>query len=78
MTDRVSKKGGAGRWIAIAMAIALLMGPGPGMLLVNDTGSLSVGGIQVPYLYAWGLLWYAVEAALVIAACLFVWRDDDE
>lgn len=60
-------------WIlAFVFIVALLMGPGPGMLLVNRP--VAVCGI--PALYAWGLLWYAVEVAIVVLAYFLVWRDD--
>ena len=61
-------------WILTAVFIAaLLMGPGPGMLLVNRPTAI----LGIPALYAWGLLWYVVEVGVVVLAYLLVWRDDD-
>lgn len=57
-------------WIlAAAFAVAMLMGPGPGMLLVNRPGSF----LGIPQLYAWGLIWYAVEVLIVVLAYTLIW-----
>lgn len=67
MTPEARKKLG---WIlAIIFGIALLMGPGPGLLLVNSPKAI----FGIPALYAWGLLWFVVEVGVVAAAYLFVW-----
>lgn len=61
-------------WIlAIIFAVALLMGPGPGLLLVNTSEAI----FGLPALYAWGLLWYVVEVGVVVAAYLFVWDKNE-
>ncbi|MFT5525830.1 MAG: hypothetical protein ACI9G1_006063 [Pirellulaceae bacterium] len=60
-------------WIlAIAFVIAILMGPGPGMLLVNRP----TAHFGLPDLYVWGLFWYVVEVGIVVLAYFFVWQDD--
>ena len=56
-------------FLAALFVFALIMGPGPGMLLINQPRSF----LGLPQLYAWGLLWYAVEVGIVTAAYLFVW-----
>lgn len=57
-------------WILAAIfGLAMLLGPGPGMLLINEPRSF----LGIPQLYAWGLLWYVVEVAVVVAAYLWVW-----
>jgi membrane protein implicated in regulation of membrane protease activity len=57
-------------WIlATVFVVALLMGPGPGMLLVNRPGEI----LGVPQLYAWGLIWYAVEVVVVLLAYMLIW-----
>lgn len=67
MTPEARKKLG---WIlAIIFAVALLMGPGPGLLLVNQPKAI----LGLPALYVWGLLWFVVEVGVVVAAYLFVW-----
>lgn len=52
----------------------MLLGPGPGMLLINQPRAF----LGIPQLYAWGLLWYAVEVLIVVAAYVWVWpRESD-
>lgn len=66
-------------WVLAAVfAIALFLGSGPGMLLVSRPGGLPIFGLHIPYLYAWGLLWYVVEAGCVAFACVCFWKDDDD
>ena len=60
-------------WVAASIILALLMGPGPGILLVNSAEP--VWGF--PAIYLWGLLWYAVELVTVVYAFLFVWDKND-
>lgn len=69
MTPEARRK--LGWFLAVVFVIALLMGPGPGMLLVNEAKSFH----GIPALYAWGLLWYGVEVTVVVAAFFFVWTD---
>ena len=64
-------------WVlAIIFVVALLMGPGPGLLLVNKPEPT----FGLPTLYVWGLLWYVVEVTVVVLAYFFVWSRsvDDE
>jgi hypothetical protein len=55
---------------------ALLMGPGPGIYLVN--GYAAKGGtiLGMPALYFWAVLWFLVEAAVVLTAYLTIWKKD--
>jgi len=59
-------------------SLALLMGPGPGNLLINpspdDPGARRfIFGL--PAVYAWALLWFSVQAGCVVVAYFFLWRD---
>lgn len=64
----------------VVFGIALFMGPGPGNLLINpdpadpDARRFVFG---LPIVYAWALLWFGVQAACIVAAYFFLWRDDD-
>lgn len=60
--------------LTVVMLVALVMGPGPGVELVNTPEPL----FGIPRIYAWGLLWYVVEAAVVVAAYWLVWPSDDD
>jgi hypothetical protein len=63
-----------GTVLAIVFAAALLMGPGPGILLVNTPQPI----FGLPAIYLWGLFWYAVEVGVVVLAYFFVWSDDED
>ena len=65
--------------VLIALFVfALIMGPGPGLYLIN--GYAAKGGtlLGIPVLYAWAVFWFAVEAGAVITAYRTIWRDDSE
>lgn len=62
-------------WILAAVfALAMIMGTGPGVWLVNEADSI----LGLPLLYAWGLFWYAVQAVVIVTAFLTVWRQADQ
>ncbi|MEZ4702045.1 MAG: hypothetical protein R2834_17055 [Rhodothermales bacterium] len=66
--------------LTVAMVFAMLMGPGPGLRLINPdindpNATYIVGGI--PIVYAWGLFWFAVQVAIVMIAYFSLWRHDD-
>jgi len=62
-------------WVTGAILLALIMGPGPGILLVN-TAKPVLGGF--PAIYLWGLFWYGIELLTVVYAFLYVWDQTDE
>jgi hypothetical protein len=75
----MQKRSRAGIWISVAFLAALFMGAGPGLALANRPESVPIGfGLALPALYAWGILWYLVEAACVVLAYVFVWRDPSD
>jgi len=53
--------------------LAMLLGVGPGIALVNRPESV----FGLPILYVWGLLWYAVHVAIATTAYIFLWRGAD-
>ena len=62
-------------WLLAAIfALAMLMGAGPGILLINEPKTW----FGYPRLYVWALVWCSVEAAVILAAYFFVWRSPDE
>jgi hypothetical protein len=62
-------------WILAAVfALAMILGAGPGVLLVNQPATW----FGLPRLYVWGMFWCAVEIAVVVAAYLLVWTTNDE
>ncbi len=67
--------------LTVAMVVAMLMGPGPGLRLINPDSSdpgatYTLGG--VPVIYVWGLFWFAVQVAVVVTAYFTVWNDRSE
>ena len=67
-------------WLTVAMVVAMLMGPGPGLRLVNpDAGDPAAAYIVfgIPVVYAWGILWFVVQLVIVVIAYHTVWADDD-
>ncbi len=63
-----------GAVLAALFAFALIMGPGPGVMLVNTPKPI----LGLPAIYLWGLLWYVVEVVIVVLAYKLVWTDGDE
>lgn len=64
-------------WIlGTIFVFALLMGPGPGLYLVNGWAAEGSTLFGLPLLYVWALFWCGVEAAVVIVAFRKLWRDE--
>ena len=64
-------------WILISIfLVALIMGPGPGIYLVNDFAADGGRMFGIPILYVWAIFWFAVEAMVILVAYLFIWKDD--
>ena len=67
--------------LSVLFAIAMIMGPGPGIWLVNgdptnpDSRFIFAG---IPILYLWAVGWFFVQAAVVLVAYLKLWDTDDD
>lgn len=53
---------------------ALVMGPGPGAMLIDGSPEKPALWLGVPALYLWALLWFAVMAGCVVTAALTLWK----
>lgn len=62
--------------LAALFALALLMGPGPGAMLIDGTAEKPAIWFGVPALYLWTLLWFAVMAGCVVTAALTIWKEN--
>ena len=67
------------RVLFAVFAIAVIMGPGPGNLLINpdpadpEAKRLFLG---MPVIYVWAVGWYFVQAACIVIAYLKLWKAD--
>ena len=66
-------------WLGAVFALAMIMGPGPGIYLVNpnsaDAESVTTVG-SVPVLYLWALLWLAVQIVVLLIAYVRLWGNE--
>ena len=62
--------------LAGLFALAVVMGPGPGVYLVNpDPGDphTTTTIATIPILYLWALCWFVVQASVVVVAYFYLW-----
>jgi hypothetical protein len=66
--------------LAALFFLAIFMGAGPGLYLIapapDATEVRTVFGL--PIVYAWGVLWFLVEALLLFVAYLTIWSREVE
>ena len=77
--DKKSKRRILGTVLGLIFALALVMGAGPGIYLVNPdpanpAARFSIFG-GVPVIFAWVALWCMVEAAVAAIAYFYLWDD---
>ena len=80
-TTAKPKKRRLGLVLFLVFALAMVMGPGPGLHLVNPEPATTGEGLLflgLPVIYAWGLFWYGVQAAVVLTACLTIWKPSED
>ena len=69
------------RILTVVFVVALIMGPGPGLYLVNpdpldpDALRLLLG---LPVIWLWAVFWFAVMAVVVWIANIRLWKQCDE
>lgn len=70
-----------GRALFAIFALALVMGPGPGILLINpdpldpEARRFFLG---MPIVYAWAAFWLIVMAGCIVIAWRWIWRANEE
>ena len=62
------------RILSSLFVLSILMGTGPGILLVNRPDSV----FGIPQVYAWGILWYLVQVAIALIAYFALWHDSPD
>ena len=80
-TTAKSKKRRLGLVLFLVFALAMVMGPGPGLRLVNPEPTAARDNLLflgLPVVYAWGMFWYGVQAAVVVTACFTIWKPSEE
>ncbi len=67
-------------FLIVVFLFAMVMGPGPGLLLINpaegETQPATLLGM--PIVYAWSLIWFAVQAAVVVTAYVTIWSKEGD
>ena len=82
MSDR-SETGNKGLSIILTLVfiLAMVMGPGPGVYLINPSPEHEGPAptlIGLPIVYAWAVLWFGVQAVVLVTAYFTVWADQEE
>ena len=82
MSDR-SETGNKGLSIILTLVfiLAMVMGPGPGVYLVDpgpDHEGPSPTLLGLPAIYAWAVLWFGVQAVVLVTAYITVWSGEEE
>ena len=80
---RSSKTGNKRRSLILALVFifAMVMGPGPGVYLVNpgaDHEGPAPPLLGLPIVSAWAVLWFGVQAVVLVTAYFTVWADQEE
>ena len=73
--DKPSK---LGRWLIALFLFALIMGPGPGLYLINNYAANGGRILGMPALYSWAVFWFLFEAGIVLTAYLKLWKENDQ
>jgi len=60
--------------LTLLFLLALVMGPGPGAMLIDGTAERPTFWWGIPALYLWALGWFAVMAGCVVTAALTLWK----
>ena len=67
-------------WIlGILFGVAIVMGPGPGIYLINPDpeGSTSRLFLGLPIVYAWAAFWFLCQAVAVVLAYRMLWKEEE-
>ncbi len=65
--------------LALIFLLAMVMGCGPGIYLVNPDPAdphVTVAIFGVPIIYAWAVFWFAVQGGVILAAYCWIWEQE--
>ena len=69
------------RLLFALFVLAMVMGSGPGLYLINPDISApnpSFTTFGLPTIYVWGLSWYAVQLGIILRAYFHHWKEEDD
>ena len=76
--SRVRKRSRLGVILFVIFVLALVMGPGPGIYLVNPVpGEPATRVLGMPVVYLWAISWFFVQLAVVVVAYCTLWSRQD-
>lgn len=78
MSERFRRR--LGGTLTALFVLSLILGPGPGVLLVNpseDPAEPAARVLAIPIVYAWAILWFAVQLTIILLANALIWRAED-
>ena len=67
--------------LALVFIFAMIMGPRPGDYLVNpgaDHQGPAPTLLGLPIVYAWAVIWFGVQAAVLVTAYFTLWSRSEE
>ena len=66
--------------LAAIFIFAAIMGPGPGLYLVNPSpeDATTASFLGMPVLFAWAVFWFFVQAGVVLVAYRKLWTNGDD
>ena len=69
------------RLLVLLFVLAMIMGSGPGLYLINPDPSATDASFTtfgLPTIYVWGLLWYAVQLGVILRAYSRYWKGEGD
>jgi hypothetical protein len=66
--------------LAVVFAVAVVMGPGPGIYLINPDSEEGARRLLfgMPIVYAWTAFWFGCQALVVVLCYRLLWREPEE
>ncbi|MCH2582370.1 MAG: DUF3311 domain-containing protein, partial [Planctomycetes bacterium] len=67
--------------LALLLLFSMIMGRGPGVYLGKpdpDHDGPAPTLLGLPIVYAWAVLWFGVQAAVLVTAYLTIWSRDEQ
>jgi hypothetical protein len=72
--NKAQRKSRLTKILGALFLFAIIMGPGPGLYLINGYAESGGALFGVPVLYAWCVFWFVVETVVVLIASKTLWN----